>query len=238
MHCVYLTLYSGSLLPPFYIGSSTVEKVEAGYRGSVSSRKYAKIWKQELSVNPHLFKTKIISTHATSREALAKERAIHQAQNVVSSPLHINMVVAGEKFDFSGRKHDPVSIQKMKSRVMTAEHKAKIAAAAVGRKQTPETIAKRVAKNIGQKRSEETKIKMGLWERPRTPQSAESNAKRSASCTGYKHTSETRAKIAAAAQKQIRPKQSKETIVKRVASMKLTAARKAALATAASPVQA
>jgi NUMOD3 motif len=238
MYCVYVTLYSGNLLPPFYIGSSTVDKVREGYRGSVSSRRYGSIWKQELIRNPGLFKTKIISFHETRKEALAKERILHQALSVVESAMYINMVVAGEKFDFSGRKHAPVSIQKMKNRVMTDEHRAKIANAAKGRKQSAETVANRVAKNTGQKRTAETKAKMGAWKRSLPPQSQEANLKRSVSnaiaSTGHKHSEETKAKIAVTLMGR---KQSPETIAKRVASMKATSVMKAERVRAASQVQ-
>ena len=39
-YVVYLTRYSGGKLPPWYIGSSTEEKVLAGYNGSVKSKKW------------------------------------------------------------------------------------------------------------------------------------------------------------------------------------------------------
>lgn len=83
---------------------------------------------------------------------------------------------AGEKCAqsaWTGRKHTPEAIEKMSAsqlaRVRTDEEKAaqaaamrrpevraKLAAAATGRKQSAETIAKRVAKTTGQKRSAET----------------------------------------------------------------------------------
>lgn len=33
IYCTYITFYRGSKLPPFYIGHSTIKKVEKGYRG-------------------------------------------------------------------------------------------------------------------------------------------------------------------------------------------------------------
>ena len=48
MYCVYLTTYFGAKLPMFYIGSSTVSRVNSGYRGSVSSKSYKEIWNNEI----------------------------------------------------------------------------------------------------------------------------------------------------------------------------------------------
>ena len=31
MYCVYLTIYRGNKLPPFYIGYSSINKIKAGY---------------------------------------------------------------------------------------------------------------------------------------------------------------------------------------------------------------
>jgi hypothetical protein len=37
MYCVYLTIYKGNNLPPFYIGSTSIDKIDGGYHGSVMS---------------------------------------------------------------------------------------------------------------------------------------------------------------------------------------------------------
>lgn len=94
MFCVYLTTYVGNKLPMFYIGSSQLCRIEKGYRGSVLSKKYKKIWKQELKENPHLFKIKIISTHKTDREAREKELFFQKSLGVVKSEMYINMSCA------------------------------------------------------------------------------------------------------------------------------------------------
>ena len=60
IYCTYLTVYSGNKLPPFYIGSSSIDIINNGYRGSVSSKEYKQIWKTELKNNSHLFKIMII----------------------------------------------------------------------------------------------------------------------------------------------------------------------------------
>jgi hypothetical protein len=82
MYCVYITIYSGNKLPPFYIGYSTLKKVKNGYRGSISSVLYKEIYKQELLNNPHLFKTIIVSKCETRDLALQKEAYIQKHFNV------------------------------------------------------------------------------------------------------------------------------------------------------------
>lgn len=93
-YCTYITHYSGNLLPANYIGSSTINKINNGYRGSVKSKKYKSIWELELKNNPELFFTEIISTHDTRREATYKELQLQRTFNVVKSDLFINMAYA------------------------------------------------------------------------------------------------------------------------------------------------
>ena len=92
--CTYLTVYSGNKLPIFYIGSSNIIKVLGGYHGTVVSRMYKNIWKQELKENPHFFNTKILTTHKTRKQATEKENTFHLSLNVVKSSLYINMANA------------------------------------------------------------------------------------------------------------------------------------------------
>ena len=94
IYCTYITFYRGNKLPPFYIGSTSVDLVSSGYRGSVSSKEYKTIWKSELKENPQLFKTKIISTHEDRKDALAKEEKLHKSLNVVKSSLYVNKSTA------------------------------------------------------------------------------------------------------------------------------------------------
>ena len=68
MYCVYLTKYTGNKLPSYYIGSTSLKRIENGYRGSVSSKEYKNIWKSELIDNPHLFEIEIISKHKISKD--------------------------------------------------------------------------------------------------------------------------------------------------------------------------
>jgi hypothetical protein len=90
MFCTYLTIYSGNKLPPFYVGSTSVAKINSGYRGSVSSVEYKTIWKLELKDNPELFRTIIISRHDTRKEALEKENKLHKLIGVSNNTLYIN----------------------------------------------------------------------------------------------------------------------------------------------------
>lgn len=102
MYCVYLTIYSGNKMPMFYIGSSKTERVKDGYRGSVCSKQYSQIWKEELQNNPNSFKTKILFQYETHREAIDTESRLQQKLNVVKSPLYINTSIA-RKNGFFGR---------------------------------------------------------------------------------------------------------------------------------------
>ncbi len=137
IYCVYLTIYKGSKLPPFYIGSSSVKKVQNGYHGSVQSKQYKEIWKSELRYNPNLFETKIISTHTDRKEATLRERDFQKKVSAVKNPLYINQSFAaydsftdrdqsgknnpmygssrtGEANPFYGRKHSDATKQKMR----------------------------------------------------------------------------------------------------------------------------
>jgi hypothetical protein len=96
IYCTYLTVYKGNKLPPFYIGSTSVVKINNGYRGSVKSKKYKEIWKSELKNNPNLFTTKIVTIHDSRQEALDKEDLLHKKLNVVKSPMYINMSFASK----------------------------------------------------------------------------------------------------------------------------------------------
>lgn len=49
-YCTYVTFYSGNKLPPFYIGSTSVDKIEKGYRGSVKSKRWKQIYEHAFSI--------------------------------------------------------------------------------------------------------------------------------------------------------------------------------------------
>jgi len=89
-YCTYLTTYFGNKMPMFYIGSSSVDKVNNGYHGSVSSKKFKSIWQEELKNNPQLFKTKIISLHQNDIESREKELQLQKLLNVVKSTFYVN----------------------------------------------------------------------------------------------------------------------------------------------------
>ena len=94
-YCVYHTTYSGTLLPPNYIGSSSVYKVlNKNYRGSVLSKKYKAIWLSEIKLHPELFLTVIVSFHDTRSNATWKELQLQRIFNVVKNPLFVNQAYA------------------------------------------------------------------------------------------------------------------------------------------------
>ncbi len=91
MFCVYITEYLGDKLPRWYIGSSSVSKVENGYKGSVRSKQWENLWESEPN---DLFVTKIISSHSTREEALAAELKYQVDNNVVKSDEWCNKSLA------------------------------------------------------------------------------------------------------------------------------------------------
>uniref|UniRef100_A0AAU8HY38 HNH endonuclease n=1 Tax=Rhizobium phage LG08 TaxID=3129229 RepID=A0AAU8HY38_9CAUD len=112
-YCVYITVYTGNKLPPFYIGKGTISKIEKGYRGSVGSGRYKKIWREEKKNNPHLFRIKIHKSFEIEDEAYAYEKSMLEHFDAHKSPLFINMAINGEKFNFSGGKHSEESRRKI-----------------------------------------------------------------------------------------------------------------------------
>jgi len=97
IYCVYLTIYSGNKLPPFYIGSTTVNRIQnENYNGSVSSKMFKSIWASERATSPHLFKTIILKTFKTRDEATEKENKLQKAVNAPNNPLYINRAFASK----------------------------------------------------------------------------------------------------------------------------------------------
>lgn len=92
IYVTYITIYSGNKIPPFYIGYTSKNKILKGYRGSVTSKKYKKIWNEELKSNPHLFKTRVIKEFYNKKDALLHEEKIHVMLNVDKNPLYVNMI--------------------------------------------------------------------------------------------------------------------------------------------------
>lgn len=102
----------------------------------------------------------------------------------------------------SGHKQTPETIAKRKASLSNPDVKARISAAHLGKKKSPEAIAKTRAANLGIKRSVETKRKLSEYQNlPEVKEahiarhkgkvmSAESRAKMSASQTGMKRSPE------------------------------------------------
>lgn len=157
IYCTYVTIYSGNRLPPFYLGSSSIDKIQMGYRGSVSSKRYKEIWKKELLLNSHLFKTKIISTHFSREEALIKEASLQSSLNVVQNPLYVNMSIAGGKFGMMTIDNDTrLKMSKAsKGKPKSLEHRLRIAEANRIKAKNPE-----FRKKLSFKRTAEQRRKM------------------------------------------------------------------------------
>lgn len=109
MFVTYLTIYSGDLLPPFYIGSTSLERFKSGYHGTVLSKKYKSIYRKELKENPHLFDTCIIAEFDTRIEATECELHYQKLHDAVKSNKFFNMSLAQPKGFFgasmSGESH-------------------------------------------------------------------------------------------------------------------------------------
>ena len=114
IYCVYVTLYRGNKLPPFYIGSTSLDRISKGYRGSVSSREYRDIWKQEIKENPHLFQTKIICKFNNRFDARSREDSLQRKLLVIQNSLYTNKAYASGCFGGSfGRKHSEETKRKI-----------------------------------------------------------------------------------------------------------------------------
>lgn len=145
-------------MPPYYIGSSTVERVKSGYRGTVTSKAYAAIWREQIVNHPELFSTIILSTHPDRQVAILEEKRLQVKLDVVRSPLFINMAYA-QPNGFFGPSQKGVK--------KSPEHAKKIGLALTGR-----TV------------SAETRIKSSASQKTRAPASPATRESLSASCSG------------------------------------------------------
>lgn len=168
-YVVYHITYSGNKLPSKfnslitpsnYIGSTSIEQINKGYRGSVCSKKYKVLWELELNDNPNLFKLEIISYHDTRSDATWKELQIQRIFNVVKNPLFVNQAYASINGCFgmdqigqtksdeqklaqsirqTGKKRGPNKnpTKKYNKSPMTDETKEKISASSKGKKREP-----------------------------------------------------------------------------------------------------
>lgn len=93
-YVVYLTMYKGTKLPKWYIGSTNKNKINEGYHGSVASEEWSTIFKEEEKNSPHLFKTRILSFHKTRDEALKEEYRVQQIHDAPRNKKYINKAFA------------------------------------------------------------------------------------------------------------------------------------------------
>ena len=183
--CTYLITYSGNKLPPFYIGSTSIEKIKNGYMGTICSKQYKRTWKKELFENRHLFKIKIISLHDTRESALNKEEILQKKLNVVVSPLYVNMAIAN--------KHFVNYVSPMKGLKHTEETRKKLSEIAKNRKYSEETRKKfseaRKGKKLKKPRSLEYRLKSSISHK-KLYENGYINPR-----TGIKHSEETCKKL-------------------------------------------
>lgn len=224
-YCVYLTIYSGNNLPPFYIGYTTVDKIiNKNYHGTVASKKYKKIWKQELVNNPHLFKTVILSTYDTMVDAKIRETKLQKYVNAAKNPLYINQHIQGETYciDRTGMRHTTETLAKIqqtkrergtpgpnKGRKLSKEWRENIRKASPfkGKKRSRESVEKSANSRRGMKRrtpiTDEMKRKYGegtkrVWESKTEQEKKEWGLKFTGEQNGFygkTHTLETIEKI-------------------------------------------
>ena len=140
LYCVYLTIYSGDKMPSLYIGSSSIDRVKNGYRGSVSSKKYKSIWIEQLKISPALFETKILKTFNNRKDATFHENQIQHELNAVEDENYINMWYASPNgfkgYDSSGENNPNYGKKHSK------ETKEKISRKATNRKPSEKTRKK------------------------------------------------------------------------------------------------
>lgn len=175
-------------MPPFYIGSTSVSKIQKGYKGSAMSKEYKDIWNLELRNNPHLFHTEVVSLHKTRKGAFDAEAAYQREEDVVRSELYINAAIANRRFNMFGKKD-------------SKETKLKKSKAQKGR----------ISAMKGKKHSEETKAKISAWNIGKTVVISEEHKKKiSKTLTGRTRSEETKKKIAAASKGRKHTEESKK----------------------------
>ena len=89
-YIVYLVTYNGDKLPKYYIGSTSIEKINNGYLGSVKSKRWKTIFESEIKNNKELFNSEILSYHKTREDALSEELKVQKERNVVKSNEYFN----------------------------------------------------------------------------------------------------------------------------------------------------
>lgn len=140
-------------MPPFYIGSSRIDRIHNGYRGSVSSKRYKSTWYRELKLNPHLFKTVILTYHSSRKEATIKESTFQTKLSVIQNPLYINLAIHTENnsvYEHQAGWHAKDK-NPMYGRRHTKETKARMSASAKTRKRRP--FSEEARKNMSKAQS-------------------------------------------------------------------------------------
>jgi hypothetical protein len=206
MYVVYLTVYSGEKLPPFYIGSSSILNIEKGYKGSVVSKKYKDIFIQENKDNPSFFEVDILSRHDTREEAFMVELLLQKKFNVVKSEMFFNESyasingmfgrdVTGENNPMFGKKHSEHTKKTLKEKrgllkryEITEEHK-KITSLTHKNKIVSDETKELISKNRKGKNCGINNYKFGK------PLTDEAKEKLRNAQLGKKHTDETKKKI-------------------------------------------
>lgn len=183
IYCTYLTVYNGNLMPKFYIGSTSLDKIKRGYHGSVRSKRYMTIWKSELRDHPELFKTIILTYHENYKDALIRESQFHNSLCVHKNSMYINQATANGNF------HTPESLSE--------EHKLAIGKAHAGRKLSQDHKKKIGLGNKGKTRSPELRKRIGDAQRGLSrPEFSEEHRKNiSKALMGKSLSQEHRAKI-------------------------------------------
>lgn len=161
-YCVYLTTYKGSLLPKYYIGSTTVKKIKSNkYFGSISSKKWKNTFKNELKNNSQLFYIEILSYHNSRKDALEEELKIQIENNVVKSNDYMNesLAIVNGMFgrDVKG-EYNPMFGKKRKD----ASNRMKGDNNIAKREDIKEKLRKPKSKMIPHKHSEDTKNKIKI----------------------------------------------------------------------------
>ena len=179
-YCVYHTIYSGSLMPANYIGSTYVDRILIqNYHGSVASKRYKAMWLSELKLHPELFSTVIVSYHDTRSNATHKELQLQKLFNVVKSDLFINRSYASVN-SFCDTTFTPEEKESISKKISAStkgilrsdeaklnmsypkseEHKANISASSKGKTKSTEHRANlsksRTGKSIGPRTNETT----------------------------------------------------------------------------------
>ena len=201
MFTVYITMYLGDMMPPFYMGSTSFARLAKGYHGSVSSAKWAAIWKEEIKHNPYLFKTQAIpdATADTAKEIVSVERDWQRLFDVVNDPDFLNEAYANCGFVSTPESQAKAQETKMRTGTLARqpETRAKIGDANRGRKLPPvkpETKEKLSRAGKGRILTDEHKARIAVANTGKT-YSDEARAKISAAGKGRVLSEDHKAKI-------------------------------------------